>query len=126
MAVASFDNLEMVPVRAPLTKVAGNELVPVMVNVVFTTAGAVGSYTGTPGVVPTKPAGTGLYRITIPKAKAVYLAGAHYYAAAGDATHTLHPQVKSTTVVDIVHGVSAAAANATDADSMDVCLWVEL
>lgn len=129
--MANFLDLFRSPVRAAPAAAKATELIPAMVNMVFGATGGPESYTGTPGILPHKGAGTGIYHVSYPTAKAVYLAGNPvYYDAAGGANHSVCPKSKSTTEIVLTHCISQtgthAAADGTASDSMDVALWVEL
>jgi len=128
MAVNFGDQLR-IPVQGAPSDSSASNLEPVCVNAVFGTSGAIASYSGRAGAVVAKPSGTGVYTVTIPQAKKVYVSGITYFDAAGTGKLIPTAKSKSTTVVTIVTSAEGtgtlAPADAVSGDSIDVCLWVE-
>jgi hypothetical protein len=127
--MSNFGDQLRIPVQGAPSDSAAAHLEPVCVNAVFTTSGAVASYTGRAGAVFAKPSGTGVYTLTIPQCKKVYVAGVTYYDASGGGKLIATAKSKSSTVVTIVTSAEGtgtlAPADAVSGDSIDVCLWVE-
>lgn len=101
-------------------------------RVVFTTSGAVDTTNSISpsGVTPSKPSGTGLYRLTFPVCKNVFCVGLVVRDESGGIDSAVGKTASATAgtydFTTHTQGATDATANATSGDSVDYCLICEI